>query len=415
MLEYSGFYINLCEDGSTGCHAQQVAIAKLWSAIMLSEFTIFPSGVLMDKVGPLLFTIYAGTLHCASTLLVLNMSKNSPYLVIPFFGCGCAAHAAALLAMRTVFIFETAIGRSRWIMMCVSIFDSSAVSTMIYYNLWEAHLISVETVFKLLAVIGMVLFGLLVPLYADFLYCRRRRDESDTLEKPLVDEHTSPIKAERKLSLYEVVSSPVFYFSIIFSAVSIYRIRYFLGIITYTLKRLRDDGFYLKCLGYSFVLSVVFTPAVDWILRSIKCIWSHFHLVNALMTLYFVFWLIPILPVQLITFALFVFVRLMFFVVFNDYVSTKFTEDWFGFVLGLGFVLAAIPGTFTYLIVDIVLSYFQSNFWLFHVICMLMTVPTSIMVCLMKRHDSQNVLSEKFNCNSSDEMVIKKRMIHERE
>jgi len=113
MLEYSGFYVNLCKDGSTGCHAQQVAIAKLWSAVMLSEFTIFPSGVLMDKVGPLLFTIYAGSIHCASTLLVLNMSKSSPNLVIPFFGCGCAAHAAALLAMRTVFIFETAIGRSR--------------------------------------------------------------------------------------------------------------------------------------------------------------------------------------------------------------------------------------------------------------------------------------------------------------
>jgi len=113
MLEHSGYYENLCDNGSTGCHEQQVAIAKLWSAVMLSEFTIFLSGVIMDMVGPLLFTVYTGAIHCASTLMVTTMSKDSPYLVVPFFGCGVAAQAASLLAMRTLFIFDTPTGRSR--------------------------------------------------------------------------------------------------------------------------------------------------------------------------------------------------------------------------------------------------------------------------------------------------------------
>jgi len=252
----------------------------------------------------------------------------------------------------------------------------------------------------------MVLFGLLVPMYADFLYCRKVKAKSETSLKPLLDGHTSSSEEEKKLSLFEVMSSPALYFSIFVSAVSIYRIRYFLGIASYTLKRLHDDGFYLRALGYSFVLSVIFSPAADWILRSLKCIWLQFHLVNVLTTIYFISWLIPILPVQLVTFALFVFVRLMFFVVINDYVSTKFSEDWFGFVLGLGFVVAAIPGTFTYLMVELVLKKFNSNFWLFHTICMLMTIPTSIVICLMKRYESRSALSQRDNKIEADQWIV---------
>jgi len=329
---------------------------------MLSEFTIFPSGVFMDKVGPFIFTLYAGILHCGSCLLVVCMPKSSPLLVIPFFGCGAAAHAAALLAMRTVFIFDTPIGRSRWILVCVAIFDSSAISTMIYYSIWDADLMLVETVFKWLVILGMFLYGSLVPLYAIFLFYKEASADNETLKKPLVDEISNGEEGERKLTLSDILTGPAFYFTIFFSAVSIYRIRYFLGIANYTLTRLHDNGLYRECLGYSFGLSFIFSPIVDRILRSIKNIWMHFHLVNVLITVYFVFWLIPILPLQLVTFAIFVFVRLMFFVVMTDYCSTQFTEDWFGFVMGLGFVVAAIPGTFTYLIVEIALKKFHSNF-----------------------------------------------------
>jgi len=252
-----------------------------------------------------------------------------------------------------------------------------------------------ETIFKLLAVLGMVLFGLLVPLYAGLFYHRQVKSDSDTIKKPLVEGHTGSSEKDRKLSLYEVVSSPGFYFSIFFSAVCIYRIRYFLGIVSYTLRRLHDNGFYLNALGYSFVLSVISSPLLDWIQRSLESIWLHFHLVNVLITMYFVFWLIPNLPIQLITFIIFVFVRVMFFAVIQDYISSKFSEDWFGLVFGLGFVLAAIPGTFTYLMVDVVLRKFESNFWLFHIICIMMTVPTSVVVCLMKRYESKNALVER--------------------
>jgi len=400
MLEHSGFYSNLCSDGSVGCPAQQVAIAKLWSAVMLSEFTIFPSGLFMDMVGPLWFSIYAGILHCGSTWFVIVMSKCSPFLVLPFFGCGAAAHASALIAMRTVFIFDTPTGRSRWILICVSIFDSSAVSTMIYYNLWERNVMSIENVFKWLSILGMVLFGSLPPLYAGFLRCQERNAESNSTKEPLMEEHSGAVDGEKKLKIYDIVSSLKFYFTICFSCISIYRIRYFLGIAKYILQRLHDDGFYLQALGYCFCLSVLFAPIVDRLLRCVSSVWSRFHLVNFFISAYFVFWLIPILPVQLVTFALFIFARLLFFVVINEYCCNEFTKDWFGSIIGLGFVVAAIPGSVTYLMVDLVLKKFNSNFYLFHIMCMLMAIPVSIMVCFMKRHVDEKTTT---GCVSIDE------------
>lgn len=385
MLENSGFYYNLCGGGPTGCHEQQVAIAKLWSAIMLSEFTIFPSGVIMDLIGPMLFTLLAGIVHCVSTIAVILMPKDSPMLVVPFFGCGTAAHMSALIAMRTVFVFDTSVGRSRWILVCCTVFDSSAVCTMIYYNLWEGHLITIEDVFKSLAVLGMLLFGSLFLLYGGFKHKRQVEKEDPSLQAPLMEEQTSI--EEKVLSLDEVIRSPALYFIVFFSFVSIYRIRYFLGIANYTLKRLHDTGFYLQALGYCFCLTAVFTPIVDRILRVVHNVWLRFHLVNGIITCYFLTWLVPILPVQLVTFSLFVFARLIFFVVFNDYITCEFSEKWFGMVMGLGFVAAAVPGSFTYLIVNAGLKQFHGNFWVFHLMCILSAVPTMIAISLMGRYD----------------------------
>jgi len=387
MLENSGFYYGLCNGGPPGCHEQQVAIAKLWSAIMLSEFTIFPSGVIMDLIGPMLFTILTGLVHCVSTSAVILMSKNSLLLIVPFFGCGTAAHMSALIAMRTVFVFDTPIGRSRWILVCCTVFDSSAICTMIYYNLWETHLISIEVVFKSLAVLGLLLYGSLFLLYGGFKHYKKTEDP--LLKEPLVDEQKSIVEEKKVLSLSEIIRSPALYFIVFYSFISIYRIRYFLGIANYTLKRLHDSGFYLQALGYCFCLTAVFTPIVDRILSAVKNVWIRFHLVNGIITCYFLTWLIPNLPVQLVTFSLFVFARLIFFVVFNDYITSEFSEKWFGFIMGLGFVAAAVPGTFTYKIVSAGLKMFNGNFWVFHVMCILMAVPTMVAIFLMKRHNAR--------------------------
>jgi len=355
---------------------------------MLSEFTILPSGIIMDLIGPMMFTIFLAIVHCASATAVIVMSKDSSLLVVPFFGCGAAAHMSGLIAMRTVFVFDTPTGRSRWILICCTVFDCSAISTMIYYDLWESHQISLDDVFKFLAILGTVMFGSLFLLYAGFEKWRPVLNEDAVLKKPIMEEEEKSFVDEKKLFSYsELVRSPALHFTVFISLVSIYRIRYYLGIANYTLKRLHDNGIYLEALGYCFFLAAIFTPILHRILRAVESVWTKFHLVNGAITSYFLTSLIPILPVQLITFSLFVFARLFFFVLLNSYISSEFSEKQFGMVMGLGFMAAAIPGSLTYLIVDVGLKEFNGNFWVFDLMCILLAVPMMVAIILMKRHE----------------------------
>jgi len=77
----------------------------------------------------------------------------------------------------------------------------------------------------------------------------------------------------------------------------------------------------------------------------------------------------------------------MFFVILNDYITREFSEKWFGMIMGLGFVAAAIPGTFTYLIVEVGLKRFGGNFWVFHLMCIVMAIPTTVAISLMRRYN----------------------------
>jgi len=76
----------------------------------------------------------------------------------------------------------------------------------------------------------------------------------------------------------------------------------------------------------------------------------------------------------------------MFFVILNDYITREFSEKWFGMIMGLGFVAAAIPGTFTYLIVEVGLKKFKGNFWVFHLMCIVIAIPTMVAISMMKSY-----------------------------
>jgi len=176
--------------------------------------------------------------------------------------------------------------------------------------------------------------------------------------------------------------------------VNIYRIRYFLGLAYYTLIHLHDSGIYLQLLGYCFALSIVFVPLVDKILSKLESRFLPLHIVNASITAFFITWLIPNLPLQVVTFALFILARLITFSVLTDYCSLEFAEKRFGLVLGAGFVAASIPGAFTFKIVQIALAKYNGNFWLFHVICISMSIPMALIIYIVQRNSdykTQNV------------------------
>jgi len=406
MLSKEGYFSDLCHiygdlpirETYISCDEQQVEISALWSAVLLSEFTILPTGAFMDYIGPAIFTFFVFCVHVGSLIATLNMSRNSSFLPIAFFCLGMSAQAVALLAMRTVYIFDTERGKRRWILVCTTIFDSSAMCTMIFYNVWEIKLITIADMFWILMIIGGVLFAAQFVLWVGFnrkyksigLVFVTERDpllqkppsysEEDRVTKSLGD-----VEEEHGLSLAEVFGGYKFYFFMVLCAIYIYRIRYFLGLAEYSLKALHDKGMYLQMLGYCFALSLVFAPLVDKIQRYLDNHWLELQVVNISITAFFITWIIPNLPIQVVTFALFIFARLLTFSVLTEYCSSVFTEKRFGLVMGSGFVAASIPGAFTYKIVDVVLRRYNGNFWIFHLMCMCLSIPASLLIFAVQR------------------------------
>jgi len=217
---------------------------------------------------------------------------------------------------------------------------------------------------------------------------------AEEIEESVV-EHVG--NGQEVLSLIEILTGYKFYFFVLLCAVNIYRIRYFLGIAGYTLQYLRDTGTYLELLGYCFALSIVFGPVTDKVLARTGNEYNSLHTVNFAITAYFVTWLIPSLQVQVLTFVIFILARLLCFAVLSDYCSKEFTEKRFGFVLGSGFLAASIPGAFTYGIVDVVLEKFSGNFWAFHLMCILMCIPVSLIIYLVQK---QSQLMSNINCGN---------------
>lgn len=406
MLTSEGYYSDLCTAPDnwltskahpkyTTCDEQQVWISSLWSAVLLAEFTNLPSGVILDYLGPTLFSLCILIVHVGSLVATICLSKNSPILPITFFFMGTAVQSCSLLAMRTVYIFKTSRARKRWLVACCTIFDSSAICTMIYYNLWSVKLISLKLMFWVIAILGGVLFG--AQCFFWYGYNKAPSSSEDLVvvleEFPLLDKTLTCVVGEeirdenKKVcwSLVDIFCDYKFYFFILLCAVNIYRIRYFLGLAEYTLVYLNDTGTYLQLLGYCFALSVVFAPLADKVLSKMESQFQALHLVNFSITMYFITWLIPNLPLQTVTYALFILARLFTFTVLSEYCSKEFTERRFGLVMGAGFMAASIPGAFMYKIVKVVLEKYNGNFWVFHLMCISMSIPVSFIICIVQR------------------------------
>jgi hypothetical protein len=153
MLTNEGYYCDMCTTKTNtraskmlptcSCDDQQVGISMLFSAVLLSEFTVLPSGILLDYLGPAAFSLLIFTIHVVSLVATIFMSRNTYLLCITFFLMATSAQACSLLAMRTVYIFDTHRAQKRWLVACCAVFDSSSICTMIFFNLWEVKLIRI--------------------------------------------------------------------------------------------------------------------------------------------------------------------------------------------------------------------------------------------------------------------------------
>jgi len=388
MLTDEEYYANDCHTrlsststAFTTCIKQQVEISTLWSAVLLSECTVLPIGILLDCIGPSLFSLFILLIHVFSFIAIIEMSKETPMLYIPFFLLGTAAQACWMLACRTVYIFNTAPGRQRWSVAASSLSETSCIWTIVFYMLWDDGYISIDDMYWILAIAGAVIYGAIALCWLGMGH----KEVNTSSDSNIVINEESTVF----VPMLDIITDSKFYFFVFISAVNIYRLRYFLGLVGFTLRELNDDGTYLQLFGWSFAWCVVFGPVVKKILSKLDSQFSQLQFINGSILAVFVIWMIPNLQIQLVTFALFILARLVTFSVLHVYCATEFSVERLGLVNGIVYIVAGIPEAFTYKIVDVVLSKYNGKFWIFHLMCIAISIPVALITWYFQRNSER--------------------------
>jgi len=127
--------------------------------------------------------------------------------------------------------------------------------------------------------------------------------------------------------------------------------------------------------------------------------------------------MIPSLQLELVTYILFILARIFTFSVLTEYCATEFPAERFGFVMGAGFLAAAIPGAFTYKIVDVVLSKYNGHFLIFHIICISISIPVALVIWYFQRNlelkvkDFQELPSDSENDRITSHISVKRTVL----
>ena len=140
-------------------------------------------------------------------------------------------------------------------------------------------MVRLKDMFYIMGILGAVFFGVQCLLWFGFghsgsispksVHVSEKSHLLEKIEMQAVEEqsknlHTLDKDVEKQgPTLHELFTGYKFYCFALLAAGNIFRIRYFLGLVDYTLIYLHDKGIYLQLIGYSSVLGVIFGPLAD--------------------------------------------------------------------------------------------------------------------------------------------------------
>ena len=145
-----------------------------------------------------------------------------------------------------------------------------------------------------------------------------------------------------------------------------------------------ENQAYLAVFTALLPISVFFVPLIGWVVERFG-LGGALHCVNALGAAYAACSLVPSLPFQLLTFAVYTNYRAMLFSVASVYTARCFGPSNVGRVHGMCFSIAAAFSFWNYGIVSVTNSELSGDFTLYSMVSALITVPLVPLVCWVDR------------------------------
>ncbi|EQC36706.1 hypothetical protein SDRG_06140 [Saprolegnia diclina VS20] len=327
MLQEENQYAERCTpetiNPSTGrCADQDAKLSLIYGvAQFLLSFCSLPTGIVLDKVGPMWMTLVAGIFAVAGYLLMaVSDSATFDAFVYGYGLLGMSGSATLLASYRAGFVllrWQTAI-----IAGVCCLFDGSAVMPSVLYAIHKSGGFSRQSLLYFYAGVAFVVYFSLVALWC--IIERQNKVLEGTIDS--VSDNSDPeaalspsynaLQEDKPLSespLFTQLKSFEFRFLLTFTAVHNLQSSYYFGTVNQTLANYDDTSkVYTKAFGWILPAGFIFIPVIDWVVGRFG-LPASMGLTTALCIGYHIVSLIPVLTLQVVSFVLFTAFRAMFY------------------------------------------------------------------------------------------------------
>ncbi|KAJ0411786.1 hypothetical protein ATCC90586_006745 [Pythium insidiosum] len=428
LLEDEQFH-ELCVDGEPGdggdgllapCAAQENRLNLIFAlAAVTTNAASLPVGVFLDRCGPTVTTVVAGVVEVSALLLLAVADSREFDVFVPAYILlalgGCLTMMASYPASFVVPQHQTAV------LAAIScLFDGSSVVFLVLYSLRTVFRLPRRALLIGFAVLAAGVYALLTVLWYLTEHVVRRDDARETVGLLLEKEipRNSPVsdKAAKQLlkthyvdygtlneemlsksmdadeihALYRsgVIETKLndmsirhqlrtfeFAFLLCFASVHVFRTSLYIGSASKVLLNYGDgdrDFLYTKIFSLILPLGFVFVPAIDYVVER-RGLTLSLLLTNAIGVLYNALVLVPVLPLQCATFAVFTGFRAFLYAVLSAFTAKTFGLRNLGTLLGIVFSVGSVVSLLEYPAVSLSNSLahgdLSTTYWLSLALC----------------------------------------------
>ncbi|KAG1710961.1 hypothetical protein DVH05_013682 [Phytophthora capsici] len=429
LLQEEGQYHELCADpNESTCVAQENRLNLIFAvASVAMNAGALPVGVFLDRAGPRVTIAVAAVIEVSGLAMLAVADSQSfdvfvpAYVLIAFGGCitMMSSYPASFLIMR----YQTAI------LAAIScLFDGSSVMFLVLYAAHERFGWTRRQLFLGLAVVSAGVYLVLIFLWGlnekslrpkknpsfnsngviistpqrEQLLVNGKANETayGTVEvqqttpkriplTPTMGKEDDVVYRLVDIDLIKQMKSFEFAYIVVYAAVQVLRATIYIGTANKLLDNYGDqDHGYLYTTVFSFVLPLgfLFVPSIDYLVET-RGLSKALLFTNVLGVLYNVIQLVPILPLQCVSFFLFTAFRAFLYAIISAFTAKTFGLKNMGSLMGIIFSIGSVISLAEYPAVYISNVLFNGDLTMLNVISLLSCVLMIPLTMYLRKYE----------------------------
>ncbi|CAB9512901.1 family 43 member 3 [Seminavis robusta] len=429
MLVREGQYSETCiqpTNGEDGICPQQVI--RLQGMFTVGQFLLsFASllvGWFVDHAPKTLYFAIAATVEIAGLVLfAYSDSQSFDYFVLAYGLMALGGNLTMLGAFPASFLLPS---HQTGLLACNScFFDASSIVFFIFHRLNLGWGLSRKFMFLVLACVCVVVYMALAMCW--FILERKNwrqvieeesagtgnqtqqhiQDDHDLEELAFQQAKAENINKSNNIkSLWDQVKSKEFSLILIFTSLHMLRANYYIMTVDDLLRFNGDVGTYANIFSFVLPFGVIFVPAIDYTVRILGVL-NTMHVTNLLGVTFGIFLCLPILPIQVATFAIFACFRAFLYATANNAVAMYFGVETMGRMIGFVFTTCAMVSLMQY---PIALFAGQGHWYEMNWLMLGISVFPILKTVLYKETQDEKVLTERLSYVKSPVMTMPVRL-----